>query len=135
MQLVRKFSLSLLTTQRDQMPLSHIFSASTSNALYWTKIVIENNSATQPVKEKVGHIHTLIEVQLIISTCEVKGALPYPAFGNVSKQAFAQVQQKPLPTRTALIQLLCICHFPKRQRVEALGEVRIQSLIYNFSLS
>ena len=36
------------------MPLSHIFSASTSNALYRTKIVIENNSATQPVKETVA---------------------------------------------------------------------------------
>ena len=53
MQLVRKFSLSLPTTQIDQMPLSDILSASTSNALYWTKIGIENNSATQPVKETV----------------------------------------------------------------------------------
>ena len=32
------------------MPLSNIFSASTSNALYKPKIVMENNSATQPQK-------------------------------------------------------------------------------------
>ena len=36
------------------MPLSYIFSASTSNTLYCTKIVIENNNATQPMKETVG---------------------------------------------------------------------------------
>ena len=36
------------------MPLSDIFSASTSSALYWTKNVLENISATQPVKETVG---------------------------------------------------------------------------------
>ena len=33
------------------MPLSNIFSASTSNAIYETKIVIENNSAIQPIKD------------------------------------------------------------------------------------
>ena len=48
--MVRKFSISPPTIQRDQMPLSNIFSASTSNALYETKLVIENNSAIQPKK-------------------------------------------------------------------------------------
>ena len=52
--MVRKFSLSPPTIQRDQMPLSNIFSAFTSNALYKAKIVIENNSATQPQKITVG---------------------------------------------------------------------------------
>ena len=36
------------------MPLSNIFSASTSNALYKPKIVMENNSATQPQKITVN---------------------------------------------------------------------------------
>ena len=52
--MVRKFSISSPTTQRDQMPLSNIFSASTSNALYKPKIVMENNSATQPQKITAG---------------------------------------------------------------------------------
>ena len=51
MQLVRKFSISSPTSQRAQMPLSNIFSASTSNALYKPKIVMENNSATQSQKK------------------------------------------------------------------------------------
>ena len=48
--MVRKFSISFPTTQRNIMPLSNIFSASTSNALYKPKIVMENNSTTQPQK-------------------------------------------------------------------------------------
>ena len=45
---IGNFSPSCPTSKRDQIPLSNIFSASTSNAISWTKKVIENNSAIQP---------------------------------------------------------------------------------------
>ena len=58
MQSVRKFSISSPTTQKDQMSLSNIFSASTSNAHYKPKIVMENNSSTQPQKITAVHNKT-----------------------------------------------------------------------------
>ncbi len=45
------------------MPLSNIFSASTSSALYWTKTVLENISATQPMKETVARDVKALEEQ------------------------------------------------------------------------
>ena len=49
-----KLTLIPHTIQRDQMPLSKIFSASTSNAIFWTKKVIKHTSAIQPHKETVA---------------------------------------------------------------------------------
>ena len=49
-----KLTLIPHTIQRDQMPMSKIFSASTSNAIFWTKKVIKHTSAIQPHKETVG---------------------------------------------------------------------------------
>ena len=49
-----KLTLSPHTIQRDQMPLSKICSASTSNAIFWGKNVIKHTSAIQPHKKMVG---------------------------------------------------------------------------------
>ena len=51
-----KLTLSPHTIQGYQMPLSKIFSASTSNTIFWTKKVIKHTSAIQPHKEMVGNI-------------------------------------------------------------------------------
>ena len=52
--------LTLISIQRDQMPLSKIFSASTSNAIFWTKKVIKHTSAIQPHKETVNYASLIL---------------------------------------------------------------------------
>ena len=51
------------------MPLSNIFSASTSNAFYKPKIVMENNNATQPAKEMVDVSQSVESVNCNIIGC------------------------------------------------------------------